>query len=88
MYLKLLTAASAISLLVLISGCGTETTQPAGPASTGSETSAPEVTGPETTEPEVTEPAATEPETTEPSDEDLDVKPEEVEPAPPPVLNP
>ena len=80
---RLMFAGSVISLLVLVSGCGDDTSQPTEPASNGSDVidPAPGDSGPidpGPTDPLVTEPKAPEPEVQEP---------EEFEPKSPPVLN-
>jgi hypothetical protein len=92
MYVRLLFAASAISLLLFIAGCGPkggETADPGADDAAADDVAADDAaaTEPEATEPEATEPAVTEPETTGPSDADLDVKPEEVDAAPPPLFD-
>ena len=81
---RLLFAGSVISLLVLISGCGNDTSQPADPASNGSGTNDPGTTDHGTTEPGTTEPGTTEPGTTDPGTTVPEV--EEADPKPPPVL--
>ena len=72
-----LCAGFLILLLVAVSGCGTDNSQPAAPTSGE----------PEATEPDSTEPASTEPEPSGPKPTGPEmVVPEEVEPAPPPTL--
>ncbi len=85
---RLLFAASVISLLVLISGCGKDIGQPANPASNGSGTTDPGTTDPGTTDPGTTDPGTTDPGTTDPwTTEPGTTFPdeEEAEPKAPPV---
>jgi hypothetical protein len=96
MYVRLLFAASAISLLLFIAGCGPKGGETADPGADDAAATEPGATEPSATEPGATDPGATDPEATEPeatepsgpSDTDLDVKPEEVDAIPPPVPAP